>query len=277
MAIRTRQAPFAKRSLGQNFLIDDRIVEKMIEAVRPVPGDLIVEIGPGRGALTEKLVASGATVTAIELDSKLACALREKFAADENFLLIEGDVLKVDLAGAVSASMTAGSAQRTAKLVANLPYNISTAILQSLAERPETFATCILMFQREVAERITAAAGSSKRGFLTVLVEAAFKAERLFEVPPSAFRPVPKVWSTVLRLEPKPIDGSDRTVFRDLVSAGFLHKRKTLLNNLKARWPNAAVKLENAGIDPRRRAESLTLVEWERLAALFDDRRSPSH
>jgi 16S rRNA (adenine1518-N6/adenine1519-N6)-dimethyltransferase len=126
------------------------------------------------------------------------------------------------------------------------------------------------MFQREVVERITAAPGSKERGYLTVLVEAAFDVEYLFDVPPGAFYPVPKVWSAVVRLRPKPSELNDETSFAELLSAGFAHKRKTILNNLKVVFPDPAELLEKAGIDGTRRAETLGLDEWTRLFSLSE-------
>ena len=254
--------PYAKKSLGQNFLVDHNYIRKIIDAADPHPGDTIVEIGPGRGAITAGLVDSGAEVIAIELDSRLAAELSESFKELPNFRIIEADATKVDFAEIVN--------RKTAKVVANLPYYISTAILQHLAAQKENFTSLMLMFQKEVVDRITARAGDSERGYLTVITEAAFSVERLFDVPPNAFRPVPKVISTVARLDPKSPFPGDAVLFRRLVSTAFAQKRKTILTNLKARFPDASEILERSGIDSRRRAESLTLDEWSRLAGGFE-------
>lgn len=251
--------PFAKKSLGQNFLIDHNYIDKILRAVDPREGDAIVEIGPGRGAITERLVDSGANVLAIELDRELVPLLRERFADNENFSVTEGDATEVDIAELVSDT------PHSIKLVANLPYYISTAILQRLAEQKYIFSSLVLMFQKEVVDRITAQPGNSDRGYLTVLVESSFIVEKLFDVPPSAFRPVPKVTSSVARLIPKANSISDPDKFRDLVSKSFLQKRKNIHNNLKGDFPNAADALTKANIDPTRRAESMSLDEWERL------------
>lgn len=252
---RVRRAPFAKRSFGQNFLTDEIFIGKIIEAVDPSPEDLIVEIGPGRGALTERIVDRAGKVVAIELDRELVPFLKQKFETQMNFELIEGDALDIDFLSACAGTK--------AKLVANLPYNISTAILQRLIDQRQAFFSMVLMFQKEVVDRITASPGNSDRGFLTVMVEAYLDAERLFDVPPGAFRPVPKVDSAVARLVPKElVDIADPKLFRRLVSAGFAQKRKTILNNLKNIFPDAAGLLASAGIDPQRRAETLSLAEW---------------
>lgn len=262
---------FAKKSFGQNFLIDENYIERIIIALDLQVGETIVEIGAGRGALTEKLIDSGANVVAVELERGMISVLREEFGDYENFKLIESDALKVNF-----AELTDTLNPSKIKLVANLPFNISTAILQKLFEQREVFSRMILMFQREVVDRITARVGSSERGFLTVLTDLYLKTEKLFDVPPDAFLPAPKVWSSVVRLIPKPeteINLSDEHLFRHIVSAGFAQKRKTILNNFKNLPPNLQkifpdinLLLNNCAIDAQRRAETLTLNEWKCLA-----------
>lgn len=262
--------PFAKKSFGQNFLVDRNYIEKIIGSLKPRAGEMIAEIGAGRGALTEKLIESGATVVAVELERDMIEILRAEFGEMENFRLIESDALKVDFSELVRQPSDA-----KIKLVANLPYYISTAILQKLIAQRGAFSEMILMFQREVVERITARAASAERGFLTVLTEAFLDAEKLFDVPPSAFRPAPKVWSAVVRLVPKAetrIFAKDEELFRALVSAGFAQKRKTILNNLKnassalgEKIGDAATLLEKSEIDANRRAETLELREWKNI------------
>ncbi len=252
-----RESFRAKRSLGQNFLSDPKYVHRIVKALTPSAADTVIEIGPGRAALTAPLVGSGAEVIAIELDRELIQPLRERFDSSPNFRVIEQDALTADLNEIVAARDSRGPI----KLVANLPYYISTAILQHLAAQRNLLDLLVLMFQREVVERMTAPPGTSDRGFLTVWAESAFTIERLFDVPPAAFRPIPKVWSSVVRLVPKPrIEGE--ASFRQLVSAAFAQKRKTLANNLKSRYANYSQLFASAGIDPSRRAESLTLEEW---------------
>ena len=256
--------PFAKKSLGQNFLTDPNIIKKIVEAVGPNAHNAIIEIGPGRGALTEKFVESGASIAAIELDRDLAKDLSERFADKASVRVIEGDVLDADFENS-SLWPPGYSGGADLKLVANLPYYISTAILQRLSEQGHLFSELVLMFQREVVERITAEPGNSERGYLTVIVEAGFDIEKLFDVPPRAFRPVPKVWSAVVRLIPKPLPAFDESAFRNVVSTAFVHKRKTILNNLKTSFVDAEQSLKAAGIDAKRRAESLTPGEWVKL------------
>lgn len=254
--------PFAKKSLGQNFLVDQIFIDRIVAAVDPVEGDTIIEIGPGRGAITESLVASGANVLAVELDREFVPQLQSRFESNTNFSITEADATQVDFEQLLSAILRT---PHSTKLVANLPYYISTAILQRLAEQRGLFASLVLMFQKEVVDRITARPGNSDRGFLTVLAEAAFETEKLFDVPPQAFRPVPKVTSSVVRLIPKQNSAADEPAFRTLVSQAFLQKRKTILNNLRSAVPDATAILTNANIDAARRAESLSQEEWLRL------------
>lgn len=266
------QKPFAKKSFGQNFLVDQNYIDKIVAALNPQKDETIIEIGAGRGALTEKLIYSGASVIAIELDRDLIPLLREKFGKYENFRLIEQDALKVDFAELLNNPKSEFPNPKKAKLVANLPYYISTAILQKLIRQRGIFSEMILMFQREVVDRITAKPGNSERGFLTVLVEAYLDTEKLFDVPPIAFQPSPKVQSAVMSLITKKVGNKeikDEELFRELLSAGFTQKRKTIFNNLKNAPQSIKEKigdvenlLKNCRIDPKRRAETLTLNEW---------------
>lgn len=255
-----KKKPFAKKSLGQNFLIDQNYIQKIISSLDPQPNETIIEIGPGRGALTKHLIESGASIIAIELDRDLVPILQKEFIDYENFQVIEQDALQIDFSKVKD--------QRSKfKLVANLPYYISTAILQRLIEQRKVFSEFVLMLQKEVVERITAKVGNSERGFLTVLVEAFCEAEKLCDVPPNAFRPAPKVWSSVVTLKVKESSViNDLEVFRELLSVGFTQKRKTILNNLKTKYKNANEILEETQIEPNRRAESLKLEEWLKLA-----------
>jgi 16S rRNA (adenine1518-N6/adenine1519-N6)-dimethyltransferase len=264
---------YAKKSLGQNFLVDQNYISKIISALNPQKNETIIEIGAGRGALTERLLESGADIFAVELDRDLIPFLQEKFAGNANFNLIEQDALKVDF-----SKFKIQNSKFKIKLAANLPYYISTAILQKLIEQRSVFSEMILMFQREVVERITAEAGNKERGYLTVLVEAYLLAEKLFDVPPTAFRPVPKIWSSVARFTPRDdseIKIENESFFRQIVSAGFMQKRKTILNNLKNSFDlsekNADLSsdLENLNINPKSRAEDLTVDEWKKLTAIL--------
>ena len=262
--------PRAKKRLGQNFLVDESYARRIVGALGPRAGETVIEIGPGRGALTALLLEGAGRVVAVEFDRELAPLLRERFRGRENFTLVEADALEVDFCSAVEPA-------HGARVVANLPYNISTAILQRLIEQRRCVPEMVLMLQREVVERVTAPPGSAERGYLTVLVEAFCEARSLFDVPPGAFRPVPKVWSTVARLRVRESEAADvdERLFLRVVGAGFAQKRKTIFNNLRAAPEDlralvegaggAAPLLDAAGIDPRRRAEALTLAEWAAL------------
>lgn len=293
----------AKKSLGQNFLVDESAAARIVAALAPRADETIIEIGAGRGALTRRLVELAGRLIAIELDRDLAPALRARFGARANFTLVEADALTVDFcalvrnkiergqasanlkeanADAAKANDTSLQTPAVARLVANLPYNISTAILQKLIARRECISEMILMLQREVVERIAAPPGSSERGYISVLVEAYCETETLFDVAPQAFRPVPKVWSSVVRLRARDgtLNAPDEKLFRRIVSAGFAQKRKTILNNLRhapddlreriEACGGAQSVLERAHIEPSRRAETLALKEWLALRKAVD-------
>jgi 16S rRNA (adenine1518-N6/adenine1519-N6)-dimethyltransferase len=202
--------------------------------------------------------------------------LRARFAGRDNFTLIEGDALAVDYCAAIAPAVRA-------RVVANLPYNISTAILQRLFAARACLTELVLMMQREVVARLVAPPGTPARGYLSVLVEAYCEAEALFDVAPEAFRPVPKVWSTVVRLRVRAhsaADVADEKLLWQLVSAGFAQRRKTIYNNLRSAPPalaerivargGANVVLTVAELDSQRRAETLTLAEWSRLTRALE-------
>ena len=264
---------FAKKSFGQNFLVDENYIDKIISALDPQTGEIIIEIGAGRGALTAKLIASGANVVAVELERQMLAVLKQEFGEFESFKLVESDALQVDFKRIIENE--SNPQIRKAKLVANLPYNISTAILQKLIEQRSVFSEMILMFQLEVVERITAKVGNSERGYLTVLTEAYLETEKLFEVPPSAFKPAPKVKSAVVRLitrKVEDLDLFDEQLFREIISFAFRQKRKTILNNLRNLPPESHLTIDDlegtlsdCQINPNRRAETLSLDEWKKL------------
>jgi 16S rRNA (adenine1518-N6/adenine1519-N6)-dimethyltransferase len=261
----------SKRRFGQNFLVDRNIVNRIIEALGPRPDETVVEIGPGRGALTTRLTECAGFVVAVEFDRDLVPQLRELFHAATNLKLIEADALELDFCDAISPA-------KTSRVVANLPYNVATAILQRLIQQRLCISEMVLMLQREVVDRLTAATESPDRGFLSVLVQAYCETEKLFDVPPQAFRPAPKVWSTVVRLRVLPkmaLEVKDEALLWKVVSAGFAQRRKTILNNLRdapeeiqellRRRGGASIVLCDAAIPPLRRAETLELEEWARL------------
>lgn len=271
LSSREPSSTFPKRRLGQNFLVDKNVIDRIISAVSPQPDETIVEIGPGRGALTSRLIEKTGRVVAIEFDRDLAPQLRAQFSGASNLQVIEADALTIDLCQAIEPV-------NQVRIVANLPYNVGTAILQRLIEQRKCISEMTLMLQREVVDRMMAEAGSSERGYLSVLIEAYGEAERLFDVSPQAFRPAPKVWSTVLRLRVRQkiaADVNDEKLLWQVVSAGFAHPRKTILNNLREapeviqnllrKRGGASIVLCDACIPPLRRAETLTLEEWALL------------
>lgn len=269
-------ATFPKKRFGQHFLTDQNVINRIVTALDPRPDETIVEIGPGKGALTSLLVQSGASVVAVELDRRLIPMLQEQFRTHHNLRLIESDALTVDLCNAILPATQA-------RLVANLPYNISTAILQRLIEQRKCLTEMVLMLQREVVDRMTAAPGSSERGYLSVLTEAYTEIEKLFDVAPRSFRPRPKVWSSVVRARFRrqlPFEIRSEDLFWNIVSAGFAQRRKTILNNLRnaaeplsellERHGGTSIVLCRAEIELSRRAETLTLKEWGRIVRVLE-------
>jgi len=263
--------PPSKRRFGQNFLLDHGVVDRIINAVSPRGDETIIEIGAGRGALTARLLEKTGRVVAIEFDRDLVPSLREKFSSASNLVLLEADALTIDFCAAIEPA-------NRARVVANLPYNIATAVLQRLIEQRRCLSEMTLMLQREVVGRITAEAGSTERGYLSVLVEAYCEAEQLFDIAPQAFRPVPKVWSTLVSLRVRPkiaVEVIDEALLWQVVSAGFAQRRKTILNNLRDAPPKiqellkkrggASIVLCEAGLPPLRRAETFELEEWALL------------
>lgn len=263
--------PYPSKRLGQHFLRDQRTIHRIIDALAPKADETIIEIGPGTGALTSMLVERAGRVVAIEFDNKLELLLQERFGSFENFKLVMADALTVDFCAEILPA-------RSARLVANLPYNISTAILQRLIAQRACLDEMVLMLQREVVERVLAPPGTTDRGYISVFVEAYCEAEKLFDVAPGAFRPPPKVWSSVMRLKFRPRinpDTTDQNLLWEVVSAGFAQKRKTILNNLRhasghlqdvlKRNGGASIVLCKASVELQRRAETLTLEEWGKI------------
>ncbi len=260
----------AKRSLGQNFLVGSHYPRRIVDSVAPKTGETVIEIGPGQGALTGLLLESGARVIAIELDAELIPRLSEMFSGRDNFRLIEADALKVDYCELI-APVT------TARVVANLPYYISTPIMRRLIEYRRCLSEMTLMLQREVVERITANPGGKEYGFLSVLTQFYCQVEKLFDVPPGAFRPAPKVYSSALRLRARarpsaPVN--DEALMIELTKALFAQRRKTIFNNLRASWNRLGITgqsaivglLSSCELDAKRRAEDLSIEEIARLA-----------
>ncbi|XOQ26424.1 MAG: 16S rRNA (adenine(1518)-N(6)/adenine(1519)-N(6))-dimethyltransferase RsmA [Mitsuokella multacida] len=255
------------KKLGQNFLIDARIVQGIVDAAKIQPGDRVLEIGPGIGTLTQGLAEAGADVTAVELDKKLPAVLKETLKAYDNVRIVPGDILKVNIPEIMG--------EGPFKVAANLPYYITTPILMTLLERHLPITQMVTMVQKEVAERMTARPGSRIYGALSVAVQYYTEPEIVLDVPPRSFIPAPEVMSVVVscrvRKEPA-VKVSDEKLFFRVVKAAFGQRRKTLMNALKGGgFPKEAVRdaLETSGIDPTRRGETLTLAEFGRLADAF--------
>lgn len=259
----------ARKRFGQHFL-EPAWVVKVVRAIAPAPDDVFFEIGPGRGALTRELTARAGSVTAFEIDRDLAAALRE--TAPANLTIVAGDFLRSEW---ILENRPAGPV----RVAGNLPYNVASPILFALIDLYSAgipLADATVMLQREVADRLVARPGSKEYGVLSILVQLSADVERLLALPPGAFRPAPKVQSALVRLRFHPPSPAPRNsdTFAGLVKAVFTRRRKTLENALLAfrPWDRAAVSaaLVRAGIDGRRRPETLAVDELVRLADAAD-------
>jgi 16S rRNA (adenine1518-N6/adenine1519-N6)-dimethyltransferase len=249
----------AKKSLGQHFLHERGVVGKILLALDPKPGDRIVEIGPGQGAMTLPLLDRHGALTAIEFDHDLLAPLADAAHARGALTLIHADVLDVDF--------TALAADGPIRLIGNLPYNLSSPILFHALDHAAAIRDMHFMLQKEVVERMAAAPGSKVYGRLSVMLQAYCDVTALFTVAPGAFRPPPKVDSAVVRLLPRPVERigiHDRARFAAIVRAAFGQRRKTLRNALQPVC--TPEQIEAAGIDPRLRAEQLAVADFVRLA-----------
>jgi len=266
-----------RRRFGQHFL-EAAWATRLLDAAGLSPADDVIEIGPGRGALTLSLASRVASVTAVEIDRDLAAALRHRVPS--NVRIVEGDFLDV----ALDAFLCPSESGRV-RIVGNLPYNVSTPILFKLLDLARTtgrLQDATLMLQREVAERIASAPGSKAYGVLSIHVQLDAAITTLLTLPPGAFRPPPEVWSQVLRLtfRPPTVDVPDRRLFEVLVRSLFAQRRKTILNTLRplatSRGLDAASVLRVAGLDPGRRPETLHLSELAGLADALGPADEPS-
>lgn len=272
-----------KRSLGQNFLVDESYLDRIIDASELTSDDLVLEIGPGLGGLTKRLAQAAGELIAIELDNRLIELLRAEFAAQPNVTIVHADILDVSLpslfadthsapastapAPTAPATTTAAAGHPSYKVVANLPYYITNAVLRHLLESETPPTSAVVMVQKEVAQRVCAAPG--KLSLLAVSVQFYAQPTLVHHVPAGAFYPRPKVDSAILRLDLFPKPALEHVVpkkFFRIVKAGFGQKRKQLLNSLSAGLgrpkDEMAALLTAAGIDPKRRAETLTIPEW---------------
>lgn len=251
-----------KRPLGQNFLVDLHIAQNIIQLANIQPGEHVVEIGPGKGILTQLLINKVNSLTAVELDPRLAKDIQSRFGNTPTFKLIEGDAAKFDYA----------SLGKGLNVVSNLPYYAATHIMKKLIHYRDHINSMTLMLQKEVVDRLTAVPGNREYGSLSVYVQYYCEVQRLLEIPNTAFSPKPKIDSSLISLTPlsQPrVQVENSKLFFKLVNSAFLHKRKMLKNNLK-NWEHLFNK-ENgqarmAGIDLNRRGETLSLEDFADLA-----------
>jgi len=254
-----------RKSLSQNFLTDPAALDAIVEAAELAPGDRVVEIGPGLGVLTRRLLAAGATVLAVELDPRLAEYLRRELYGIDRFELIEADALSLH-----PREMFPGE---PFKVVANIPYHITSPLVHAFLEGERPPELVVLLVQLEVAERVAAPPG--RMSYLSVFVQNVAIAEVVARVPAAAFEPAPAVDSAVLRLRRRPAPvvavGADREPFYRVVQAGFRQRRKQVHNGLVRELPvdreAVAAALTSCGVDPERRPQTLTIAEWACLAA----------
>ena len=249
----------ARKRFGQNFLHDVHWIGRIAKAVAPRLGDNIIEIGPGQAALTRELIAGAGHVRAVEIDRDLAAWLKEQFSP-EQLALIEADALTLDWKALAEQT-------GTLRIVGNLPYNISSPLLFALMRAADHVRDQHFMLQREVVDRMVAAPGSKTYGRLSVMLQWRYHMTKLFDVPPGAFNPPPKVVSSVVRMTPKDpaqVPAVDADLFSSVVANAFSQRRKTLRNALSVLM--SAEDIEAADVNPQARAETLDLDAFVRLA-----------
>jgi len=256
----------AKKSWGQNFLVEERIFRAIVDATVVDPGDWAIEIGAGLGTLTARLLERAAHVVAVERDRDMAAILRAELGTVAHFTLAEANALTFDYVAC------AATRDRPPAVVGNLPYQIASPILFRLLESRSKVARIVVMLQREMVDRIVAKPDTDAYGALSVMVQMAGRTERVCKAPAGAFVPAPRVESAVVRVTPFPggatrVPVSDEKLFSDVVHAAFNQRRKTLRNSLKAVGDEALVvgALERVGIDPQRRGETLSVEDFARL------------
>ena len=264
MTISERSGPGRPRKrFGQHFLNDQTVIARIVEALHPRPGEILCEIGPGRGALSDQLAALDNELHLVEIDRDLVPLLQKRYAAQSNIHIHEQDALTLALE-------TLHAAGRLV-MVGNLPYNISTALMIHLLAQRERIERMVFMVQKEVALRLTASPGSKDYGRLTVMMNRVFESEFIFDVDPHAFTPPPKVWSSVVAFKPlaAPVGPKvDEAAFAALVRQAFSQRRKTLRNTLKGLCSESLI--EKAGLDPKVRPEQVSVASFVQLAALVE-------
>lgn len=265
-------APQTRKQFGQHWLRNDKALRQIVNAAGIQPGDRLLEIGPGTGVLTRQLLPLAAALVAVEIDRDLCKLLVQKLGNVENFLLLQGDILSLDL----EANLTAfPKFQNPTKVVANIPYNITGPILEKLlgtiaAPNPAPFDTIVLLVQKEVGDRLYAKPGTKAFGALSVRVQYLAQCEWIYHVPASAFQPPPKVDSVVVRIKPRPIENPalDPRKLETIIKLGFATKRKMLRNNLQSLIDRDRLSkfLEELHLNPQARAEDLSVASWIALS-----------
>jgi 16S rRNA (adenine1518-N6/adenine1519-N6)-dimethyltransferase len=244
----------ARKRFGQNFLHDQNIIHRIVACIRPRPTDKLLEIGPGQGAITAELLATGCELNAVELDRDLVAMLSGRFGDKPNFHLRSGDALELRLADIASEPL---------RVVGNLPYNISTPLMFRLLEQREHIIDMHFMLQKEVVDRLAAAPNSRDYGRLSIMAQYFCRVESLFEVPPGAFTPRPKVQSAIVRLTPHaslPYPAQSVSILQNLVRTAFNQRRKTLRNAVQGLLTTE--QLETLGINPQARPETLPVATF---------------
>ncbi|WP_051174364.1 16S rRNA (adenine(1518)-N(6)/adenine(1519)-N(6))-dimethyltransferase RsmA [Marinimicrobium sp. LS-A18] len=260
----------ARKRFGQNFLVDGNVIDRIVGAINPQPGELLVEIGPGKGALTARLADKAEHLRVIELDRDLVPWLKVQFEKHPDFELFQADALKFDFT-------TLMKDEQSLRIVGNLPYNISTPLIFHLLTYAGQVKDMHFMLQKEVVKRMAAGPGEKAYGRLGIMVQYDCQVEPLFEVPPGAFDPAPKVDSAVVRLTPharRPFTATNRNTLSQLVNVAFQQRRKTLRNALKNLVEPE--QLDQLPVDASLRPEALSLEDYVRLANAIDTLNSAS-
>lgn len=255
--------PQARKRFGQNFLVDESVIDSIIDAVDPQPGEHFLEIGPGRGALTTPLLARGIRLDLIELDRDLVERLKRFYAEHPDLRIHSADALDFD----IGALRDEGQPLR---LIGNLPYNISTPLLFHLIAYRDAIKDMCFMLQREVVQRICAEPGTKHYGRLSIMLQSQCETSQLFDVPATAFEPAPKVESAILYMKPysRPlVSGVQLDALSTIVAQAFSKRRKTIANTLKFLLEKAD--LEHCGIDPSQRPETVSLEQYLRLSSYY--------
>ena len=260
LALANGRPHYARKRFGQNFLHDENVIRKIVDAISAVEGDHLLEIGPGLGALTKELAKTGATIHCVELDADLAKSLRTEFQEYDSIKIIEGDALKFDLSSIATE-------KRPLRVIGNLPYNISTPIIFHLLKNSERIRDMTFMLQLEVIQRMISKVGKRNYGRLSLMVQYYCEVEHLFNVASSAFSPKPKVVSALARLKPHnstSIRAKDSDCLQTVIRTAFNQRRKTLRNSLRTIIPEAL--LDRIAINKNLRPQDITLNEYVEIS-----------